>query len=496
MNPSPYRRNEVIKVYLDTPCEYNIWDFDIVNSNGNKVDAQFVYRKEEVVPVNDLYSRPLPFYIDRHCFYMETGNIPAGGYQVYRMVPTKNFNRKAVFWADMRTSNGDDISKSLNILENEFLKIEVQNNGTISIFEKLTQRSYKDLNYLEDSGDCGDYWTYYPPHHNKTFTSQGCHARIWLEDNGPLSATIAAEVKMMLPAYALRPENEIRGESRRSSEEKELTATTYYTLKRGSKKVDVKLKVDNTIEDHRLRVLFDTGIKAEFSDAAGHFTVDRRPINPAKNVKGEYWPEMQTLPQQNFVDISDGKAGVALLNNCITEFEAINNDKGTLALTLLRSIRNIICTEFRSAGVFPRQKGGQSLGMQEYEYDIYPHEGNWQNAEVYNQAESLNVLLKPVQTCKHQGGDLPLQQSFFSVEPSELILSTFKKAEDRDSFILRLFNPADETIEGSIKVYAKIIEAYYTDLNEQRLENLPVIGQHSFAVKAKGNQIITLEIVS
>lgn len=494
VNPSLFKRNEVIKVYIDTPQDYNIWDFDMVDSAGNRMDTQFVSRKEEVVPVNDLHARPLPFYLDRHCIFMNTGEVPAGGYKVYRAVPTKTFNRKAVFWAEMRTSKGNELSGSLNTMENEYLKVTVENNGTLSIYDKATHKDYNQLNYFEDTGDCGDYWMYYPPHHNKTFTSLGSQARSWLQENGPLSATIAAEVKMKLPAYALRPENEIRGESARSEEEKELTAAVYYTLRHGSKKVDVKLRVENTVEDHRLRVLFDTGIKAAYSDAAGHFAVDRRHVSPVKDKNGEYWPEMQTLPQQTFVDLCHDNQGFALINNCMTEYEAMDNDKGTVALTLFRSVRNIICTEFRSAGVFPRQKGGQSLGVLEYEYAIYPHTGTWEKAGLYCEAEKLNVRLKPFQTGKHANGRLPLETSFFSIEPSDLVMSAFKKAEDRDSYIMRLFNPTNKSLEGIIRLYAPIRAAYLTDLNERRTFEPVATDTNTISIHVGSNKIVTVEI--
>ncbi|MBC7960859.1 MAG: alpha-mannosidase [Vallitaleaceae bacterium] len=494
LNASPYSRNEMVKVYIDTPCDYNIWDFDLVDRWGKKSDIQLISRKEVVVPVNDLHARPLPFYVDRHCFYLDTQEVPAGGYKAFKLVPKKTFNRKAVFWAEMRTSKGDEISKASNTLENEFLKVEVQNNGTLMMLDKSTGMAYKDLNYFEDTGDCGDYWMYYPPYNNQTFTSQGCHAKIWRTYNGPLSATIVAQVKLQLPSFALRPENEIRGESRRSDEEKELTATIHYTLKRHSKKVDVQLIVENTMEDHRFRVLFDTGIKAQYSAAAGHFTVDQRPVTPLMDTSGEFWPEMQTLPQQTFVDLSDGQNGFALINNCMTEFEAMDNEKGTIALTLFRSVRNIICTEFRSAGCFPHEKGGQSLGTLTYNYAIVPHSGTWETANIYYEAEQLNVPLKLVQTGKHEGGKLPPENSFFAIEPQSLVMSTFKASEDRDSYILRLFNPTHEKVEGTIRLFAPIKAAYFTNLNEERMDESVEFDAHAIFVVAESNKILTIEI--
>ncbi len=495
VNPLPKNRSDILKVYIDIPRELNLWDFDLIDSRGNIRACQSVSKKEVVIPVSDLHARPWPYYADRHCVYMDTGQVPAGGYKVYKVSPKKSFNRTTMFWADMRTSRGQEIGASTNTMENEFLKVTVEKNGTLGILDKKSGKTYANLNYFEDTGDCGDYWMYYPPHNNKTYTSMGSDAKIWMEDNGELSATIGTEITMMLPAYAHRPENEIRGESKRSDEEKELTIKTYYTLKKGSNKVDVQLVVDNTVEDHRLRVLFDTGIKAEYADASGHFTVDRRPVKPPKDKDGIYYPEMQTLPMQKFVDLSDGDHGLAVVNNCLIEYEAMDNDRGTLALTLLRGVRNIICTEKRSGGVFPTQNGGQSLGTREYDYAIYPHEGQWHEADVYKEAEAFNTPLRPIQTNKSEGGDLPLEHSFYSLEPSNLVMSSFKKAEDRDSYILRLFNPTGTKIDGKFSIHAAIKEAFTTDLDENRLEEVVVISDRDIELDIEGNKIVTIEVV-
>ncbi len=495
LNPSSSVRREIVKVYIDIPQEYNVWDFEILDGDNLRMEKQLVSRKEEVVPVHELNSRPWPFYADRFCFYMDTGEMPCCGYKVFKVVPGHYFNRKTVFWAEMRTSNGDCISKALDTMENEYLKVKVESNGTVSMVDKASGRLYRSLNYFEDTGDCGDYWVYYPPYHNRVYSSKGCPVRMWQEDNGALSATIGVEIKMRVPAFALRSENAIKGESRRSDEERELTFTCRYTLKKGSKRVDVSLKVDNTAEDHRLRLMFDTGIKAEFSDAAGHFTVDRRPVCPPKDKNGTFYPEMQTLPMQSFVDLSDGRHGFAVLNNCFSEFEAMNNDEGTLSITLFRSVRNIICSEFRSAGAFPHENGGQSLGIQEYAYSLYPHEGDWSQAEAYVEAERLNLPPKIVQTSRNKG-IMPLEHSFLSIKPSNLILSALKRSEDRNSYILRVFNPTGDKVHGNISIFAGIKEAYITDLNEDRLESLAVEQEHSITIEVGGNKIVTLEFIT
>lgn len=494
INPTTKPRNEIVKVWLNLPREWNVLDFEIEDCDGSLVETQFLSRQEAIIPVQEFDCRPWPYYADRYCFYLNTGDIPAGGYKTFKLIPGNKMDRDNICSFMDIYSEGMDISKHNSSMENEYLKVDVNQNGTISIINKLTGEHYNNLNYFEDTGDAGDYWIYYPPYNNKTFTSLGCQSRIWTEENGPLSATIAVEVKMNLPARAIMPDFGIKGESRRVDEEKELTAITRYTLKKDSKRVDVRLKVDNTVEDHRFRVMFDTGIKSEMSYAAGHFTVDKRPVVPESDKGTQYFTHMQTVPQQGFVDLSDGKSGLALINNCLSEFEAMNNDNGTLALTLFRSVRNMICTVGPAYNIFPDQKGGQSLGMQEYEYSIYPHKGYWYDALVYNESENFNVPLRFVQTSSHTGL-LPLKQEFVSIEPSNLVVSALKKAEDRDSVIIRVFNPTENILEGNIKFHSVIKEAYLTNLNELRQESLKLVDGHSLKIKAGSNKIITVELV-
>lgn len=494
VNSTAKPRNEIVRVWLDLPREWNVLDFEMADCGGKRAETQFVSRQEVIIPVQEFDCRPWPYYADRYCFFMDTGDVPAGGYKTFRLIPGNKMDRDTICSYMDIYSEGREISKHSCAMENEYLKVNVNQNGTMDLLSKLTGERYNSLNYFEDTGDAGDYWIYYPPYYNKTFTSLGCRARIWTEENGPLSATIAAEIKMRLPARAETPDFGIKGESRRTDEERDMTVTAWYTLKKGAKRVDVRLKVDNTVEDHRLRVMFDTGIKAEKSCAAGHFTVDKRPVAPIPDRGNQYFTHMQTVPQQGFVDLSDGGSGLALINNCLSEFEAINNETGTLALTLFRSVRNMICTAGPTYNKFPEQKGGQSLGIQEYEYSIYPHKGCWEEALVYNETENFNVPLRLVQTSSH-AGSLPLKREFVSVEPSNLVVSALKRAEDRDSIIVRVFNPADDAIEGSIRLYSVIKEAYLTNLNEIRQESLEAADGHCVSIKAGGNKIITVELV-
>lgn len=504
-NPLPQPRSEVVTVSLDLPREWNAWEFDLVRPDGTRAQLQPVSREEVVVPVQDIAARPWPFLADRHVVHLETGPVPAGGHTVLRLVPRSDFNRQAVFWQDMRKSEGRDIARSAHRMENEFLSVQVEADGTLTLSDRTTGRVFQNLNYLEDTGDVGDYWIYYPPYRNRTYTSRGAPTRIWTEDNGPLLSCIAVEWTLSLPTHAFRHENGVKGESRRSDETRPVRATCRYTLRKGSRALQVRLEVDNTVEDHRMRVCFDTGLQARETAAAGHFTVDRRPVVPPRDPDGRFYPEMQTLPMQQFVDVSDGDTGFAVLGQDLFEYEASDNGEGTLSLTLFRGVRNIICTEMRSAGRFPMQKGGQSLGLLVFEYALMPHAGDWQDADLFSEADRFRIPLRLIQAGKPLGGPaaglppvvpmIPPEAGLFAVEPSLLRLSALKPAEDRDTFIVRIWNPADAVVEGGIRLPAGFREAYATDLDENRLERIDSARDGWIPVRAPAGRILSFEVV-
>ena len=70
-NPLPRPVADVVKVSIDTPREQDIWNFTIVDSEGNEVTVQEISRREKDYPVHDLDGRPWPYYTDQHLCYLD-----------------------------------------------------------------------------------------------------------------------------------------------------------------------------------------------------------------------------------------------------------------------------------------------------------------------------------------------------------------------------------------------------------------------------------------
>lgn len=492
-NPLPFPVSQVLKVAIDVPKEENVWDFTVVDENGDNVDLQWIEKESRIRILHDLNSRPWPLHVDTHTVYLDSGILPAGGFKVYKVDKKRTFERSFICGPTyQRTTDGKEISQSPDRMENEYLRVEVNSNGTFDLTDKETGRTYKNLHCFEDTGEVGDYWINLPPFNNRTYVSTANSASVWCENNGNLSATIGIKVNMELPKSGERPNCFFGSGTKRSDETETLTIVSYLTLNRGSRRLDIKVEIDNNIKDHRLRVLYPTELKADYSYAAGHFGVDKRPVMSKKSGK-EYWQDMQTLPQQTFVDVTNGEAGLAFINNSLTEYELSDDGKATLALTLLRCVKNRICTERRAINDFPEQEGGQCQGRQTATYSLYPHKGDWNEGGVYKEAQNFCAGVPVMQTAAHKRGNIKPGSSLYGISNENLVLSAFKKCEDKDALILRFFNPTEQKQESEIVFANNIKSAYVVNLNEERQREITP-DNNKLVISADKCKIVTLEI--
>lgn len=463
-NPLPFPRRETVSAVIATPAEWNADTLAVSDTEGQLLDVDQTGRERTCIPVNEPDARPWPFFVDRHFVDLDTGVIPSLGYKVLKVTTASTFNPN-VLWNETRRRTVP-LLKAPNVIENEFLKVTVQPDGTVDMDVKESGQTFRGLHYFEDSGDMGDGWLRYLPNENTTHLSLGQPVRIWVSHDSDLCATITTEIQWFLPAYI------DRARSRRTDEYKPVTIRSEITLRRGSRRLDFKTTVENTAANHRLRAMFPSDIAATHADAEGHFYVDHRPVEPAREADGKYRPGMCTLPQQSFVDISDGVNGLALINDGLFEYEVLNEERRTLALSLLRSVHMRICTEPRAGAEFPTQNGWEMIGTYEFSYSLYPHVGDWKSADVYAEAQRMNVAPLIIQTNSRNEGMLPPNYSLVSVDGAQV--SCIKPLENGDGMLLRLFNPSSEAVDASVKFAFPAERVVRMNMNEEEQGALSV----------------------
>jgi len=80
---------------------------------------------------------------------------------------------------------------------------------------------------------------------------------------------------------------------------------------------------------------------------------------------------------------------------------------------------------------------------------------------------SSEVLYDPV--IFDTGSPAGMAESFIEIEPPEVLLGAFKKSEDRDGVVIRLYNPQSRNVKTRVKLNAVFREAVEVDIPELNL---------------------------
>ncbi|SDO39404.1 mannosylglycerate hydrolase [Paenibacillus sp. yr247] len=495
-NSLSWTRSDTASVWVDRKLMIHPRTYVLEDPEGQEVPFQ----------VKDVSGmKPMT---DKH-FYTEVSfpaaDLPGLGYKTYSLRKRETASDpKQVYFNALQPSakiKGSELITDLqigpNTLENTFLRVEVNpRNGTLRITDKRSGHIYEGLGAFESGGDAGDTYNYAVPLIDQVLRTTDTSVKVHVSaaETGYARVTLQVDIDWSLP-------KKIRSDRlSRESAYTDYRITNYVTLAARSDRVDVRTVWNNQAEDHRLRVLFPLGEKFEISHAEGHFDVVER--NAAILDAGNGWPEtyVPQKPQQGFVSVISGDKGMTMANKGLTEYDMLDDEQGTVAITLLRAVgwlsREDTLIRIGGAGPETPVPNAQSLGANEAEYAILVHQRDWLEANSYTRAhEYLSASYGSV-TGKH-GGDLEKTGGWLEMEDNHtLMLSACKKSEKNDALILRFWNTSKKATAAKVKMKLTPQQVRYVKLNEQPMEtnDLIIDADGAFTVHAKGAEIITLAI--
>jgi mannosylglycerate hydrolase len=472
-NPNNYRRNDVVEAVIDIPKEFDAGDFTVVDQNGKQIEIQNMEASDFQPVLEQMTDRPMYFDMKRYRTFLQVRDVPPFGFTTLKVLPGTQSKKK--------TSAIGTIKNKLPILQNEFLSVKFNSNGTLNVTDKKEKTVFKEIGYFFDEGEAGHAWVHTPVGpFTDTLKSK---PKISLLINGPLTAVASIKHTMKLPV-------DLKERAKKPKRFGMVEVELLVTLTKGSRRIDLKVNVNNTVESHRLRMMFPTSLQSEYSYGEGQFDVVKRTLD-RPNTKDWVEQPMYDFPMHHFVDVTDGKHGSAVLVNGLKEYEVLNDKKRTIAITLFRSFEFIIAPSSRQD--YTHQKGSQCLGRQSFELSFYPHKGDWNKGEVYAEALNFNNPLRLVQTGR-TSGELPSSASFMSIEPQQLMFSALKKAESgaKDHYVLRVYNPTEETISGTISTQFQIVEASLLTLEEKVISMLPLKDKNTVKIDVGPKKISTI----
>jgi alpha-mannosidase len=243
------------------------------------------------------------------------------------------------------------------------------------------------------------------------------------------------------------------------------------TLYAGVPRVDVKMQAEWHEKHILLKVAFPLSAhsdKATFEIPYGSIERPTTRNTPAEQAKFE-------VPAQRWADLSGANHGFSLLNDSKYGYDVKGN---VLRLSLLRSPE------------WPDPHADE--GHHEFTYSLYPHRGNWRDAQTVRRGYELNYKLTSVQPHKHEG-TLPSEYSFVRVEPDNVVLTAIKKSEDDRSLVLRFYEWAGKEADVKIQLPTGALSASETDLMEREAAALSM-RHDTITVHTKPYEIKTLKI--
>ena len=407
-NPLPFKRDAVVKVCADLP------DTFADGFGGKDIEVQILSSDKSSIFMDSIWEVPTIMDSTHYNAYIKVKNIPACGYKVITLEKKKPQKTKC-------------IAKD-NTLENEYLKVEFNNNGTVNITDKQSNRVFENVNYLSSQGEIGNAWKHVSPKEDKLFTSIDSNAEIECIENGELSASFKVSYTFDVPKDCIETQNE---------ELVSIPVTVIYTLKKGAKALNIKVTLENTAKDHLLRANFPTGIKTDYSYSDSHFDIVKRNVKIPDST-GWVEPAFGMQPLRTFACVEDEKGGMAVMPKGLYEYEVFEDTR--MALTLIRGCRIKQQVSEEKITVLD-DTGILCMGEREFEYSLYFYNGD--KAELPNEAAKLYAEPQ-ISLFGKSYGKLPKEMSLVSIDNNKVHITAVKPSEDKKGIVVRLFNPTDE----------------------------------------------------
>jgi alpha-mannosidase len=411
-----------------------IQGFDVRDVTGKSVPAQLV----EAEHFEDGGLSRIKFVFVAH-------DVPALGYSVYRVVPTKSSGATE---SNLTEANGTCP------LENDFYQASVDpTTGSLTSL-RLKQDNWEALagpaNVVAREIDNGDFWELY---HNLDGGQNVIMTR-------PLNVPKAGEAQFSTEYPAKHgglKRGQVFSEIRTQHPLGSNTFATTIRLYQGIPRVDFETRILNNDRFVRYRLLVPTSVQ-------NGRNVQEIPFGSIER------PTAQEFPAQNWIDYSDSAHGVTLLNQAMP---GNNVAEGTLMLSLLRSSR---IQSYGIGGGFEGQgsDSGLELGQERtLHYALVPHSGDWSGSGAYRAGLEFNNPLI-VRKSETHAGSLPTRWGLLEVSPGNVVVSAVKPAKD-GSTIIRVYEAGGRDTPGAaLSINGKVLSAHEANLVEDTGPKLKV----------------------
>ncbi len=242
-------------------------------------------------------------------------------------------------------------------------------------------------------------------------------------------------------------------------------------LYNGLDRIDFTTDVD-WWEDHTmLKVAFPLTV----TDTVASYEIPFGWIQRSTQMRTSWEKAKVEVPAEKWADVSSGGYGVSLLNNAKYGYDIKGN---TMRLSLLRSPKSPDPTADR--------------GKHSIQYALYPHAGDWRDARTVQRGYEFNNPLIAIVTNSHKG-PLPDRHSFLTLEPSNLVLSSLKKAENSNAWIVQWYDATGVDCSAVLQLPKPPRSVERSDFLEKDGAPVPVKGR-TVVVPTRSHSVVTVKV--
>lgn len=422
-------------------------NFQIKFDENQAKSIQIFNKKGEEIPVQlDKVSRnKAGFLTSAKVTFVATG-VPSVGFDTYYI----------------RVSDKEEIKTNLQFtadFENDFFKSTFADGGLSSLFDKTLNKELVESSFFKageiftmksEGNGAGEFDAVQQPE-MVGFDKTGNYKTTWeITASGPVYTSYK---------YRQPIRNAVA----------ELEVTFYHQLK----KVDFDVAVMNfdgtMFREYRMAL----PLKMENGQVAyeAPFGVVEVGKDEMSGAAGERYKvpcnELHPRGIENWINASGNGFGVTTASSVVAMdyIDPTGKDlKGTIIQPILLASRRSCHGE----GNDYHQTGNHS-----FSFSITSHQWGWTNGARFGK-EANEKLFAVVNPQKYVDSDLNESMSFLRVEPENIIVSAFKKAENENGVVVRLYNLSEDETEVKLNFSEEFKKAWHTNLIEEKEKELNV----------------------
>ncbi|MFT8889699.1 MAG: glycosyl hydrolase-related protein [Ethanoligenens sp.] len=353
-------------------------------------------------------------------------------------------------------------------LDNGLVRVTVNGDGTLDLYDYGTKKNYAGLLSLLDDGEIGDGWHSVRPKCDVRVNQSrliSCAVTV----DSPVYSELLVRRELIVPRHMTYADHGIG----RSEETVSLLVEQTLGLSKHSRRVSVDLKFQNNAKDHRLRMAFPTRVETDSYTVNQAFAFVERSCGRKRETAD--WKEADQLEKSTNGIVSvrgiDG-TGLAFIGKFGFHECAVDDDADrTLYVTLHRGFGRVYYAP-------DELTGAQELGEHIRSFTLEPLMADTSVADLQRTQDILQTSVRSFITSGRAA------RAGIKLD-GDVAVSAIKPALDRSGdVIVRVYNPGAEEKAFSLRTESGFSQCVSCDLMEQPIHDivLTVAGNNVSAV--------------